>query len=179
MKRTLIVIGNAEPQEDQSAFIDQCDTVIRFNRTPYFDTGKTGCKTTVLCLFGIPYPKKGDEDLGLNRAVVDNSAWIWAQIELFAEPLERGYGVPRQKIEFINLANVRDLDEIQTENAKLIKRPSSGFQVLRYLAYATEYDDTEKFICGFTFEGGPLHQWEYEKKQVERYIELGLLSWVK
>lgn len=179
MKRTFVVIGNAEPQGDQSAFIDQCDTVIRFNRTPYFDTGKTGCKTTVLCLFGITYPVAGADIPGLNEFVVDNCEKIWAQTDLFAEPLEIGYGVPRHKIELANLTKVRDPDDIQSEHAPLITRPSSGFQMLRYMVNAVAYADTEKFIYGFTFEGGPLHQWEYEKEQVERYIELGLLSRVK
>jgi hypothetical protein len=31
MKKTLVVVGNAPPREDRSAFIDHCDVVVRFN----------------------------------------------------------------------------------------------------------------------------------------------------
>lgn len=179
MKRKLVVIGNAEPTEDHSAFIDQCDTVIRFNRTPFFDTGKTGSKTTILCLSGLNYPIIGGEIPGLNQFVVEDCNTIWAENDLFSKPLARGYGIASDKIHLMNLSGIRDPEEIQTKNSRLIKRPSSGFQALRYLVNCTLCADTDKFITGFTFEGGPLHQWEYEKEQVERYVELVLLSWVK
>lgn len=166
----LVVIGNAEPREDQSEFIDGCDTVIRFNRTPFFDTGKTGRKTTILCLFGIPYPIAGAIPQ-LHHGVVTTCETIWAETDLFAEPLARDYGVPQQKIECRTLNGIRDRFAVSNG----IIRPSSGFQVLRYLVNSSTFADTEKFIRGFTFQGGRCHQWEAEKRQVEHYLQRGLI----
>lgn len=164
----LVVIGNAEPTEDLSTQIDQCDMVVRFNYTPYFDTGTTGCKTTILCLFGVPYPE-GDEVPGLNTEVVKNSLGIWVGAPMFIGSLVRGYDVPRQKILLVSLP---EHDAYKTEQ---IVTPTSGFQVLRFLVNSPWFAVFDKFICGFTWQGGPKHPWEQEKRQVAHYVEIGLL----
>lgn len=174
-RKKLVVVGNAEPRENLSAFIDQCDTVIRFNRTPFFDTGKTGRKTTILCLHGIPYPSQG-EIPELNRTVAESCEMFWVETSLLVEPLQKGYNVQSQEIVVKMLKSIRDPIDRQISQAESITRPSSGFQVLRYLVNTSAFADFDKFFCCFTFQGGPCHQWELEKEQVARYVELGLLT---
>ena len=176
MTKRLIVVGNAEPGEDYSEFIDKCDVIIRFNFTPFFETTRTGLRTTILCLFGVPYPHEGEVPR-LNADIVGSCQTIWVESSVFFEPLTRGYSVPHRKIRLMPLHAVNDGYAI--EGAERIKRPSSGFQVLRYLvnsqAFAGGY---QKFICGFEWRGGDVHSWGIEKRQVARYLELKLLNTV-
>lgn len=172
MTETLVVVGNAEPQEDLSAFIDQCAVVIRFNSTPFFDTLRTGLSTTILCLFGVPYPRAG-EIPPLNAHIVRSCQTIWVETPAFFNPLRRGYEVPRQRIALMNLHAVHD--NYAADDAEPIQRPSSGFQVLRYLVNSPAFAGTRKFMCGFEWRGGAGHGWEQEKRQVAQYLKLGLL----
>jgi hypothetical protein len=171
--KTLIVVGNAEPQEDWSAFIDQCAVVIRFNFTPFFDTLRTGLNTTILCLFGVAYPRAG-EIPQLNADIVKRCQTIWVETPAFFDPLLRGYKISPQKITLINLHAVHD--NYAADEAEPIQRPSSGFRVLRYLVNSPEFAGTRKFICGFEWRGGRGHPWEQEKRQVAHYLNLGLLN---
>ena len=173
MTETLVVVGNAEPQADWSEFIDQCAVIIRFNFTPFFDTNRTGLSTTILCLFGVAYPHAG-EIPRLNADIVKSCQTIWAETPAFFDPLVRGYETPRQKITLMNLHAVHD--DYACDDAERIQRPSSGFQVLRYLVNSPAFAGTRKFICAFEWRGGSGHSWEQEKRQVARYLELGLLS---
>jgi hypothetical protein len=169
---TLVVVGNAEPRKDYSEFIDKCDVVVRFNFTPFFDTHRTGQRTTILCLFGVPYPC-GGEVPRLNGNIVKNCQTIWVQIPAFCDPLMKGYDIPREKIAVMDLHALHD--DYATSDAERIRRPSSGFQVLRYLVNSSEFAGYRRLICGFEWRGGG-HDWETEKRQAARYIELGLIK---
>jgi hypothetical protein len=173
MTETLIVVGNAEPQEDWSEFIDQCAVVIRFNFTPFFDTLRTGLNTTILCLAGVPYPRAG-EIPQLNAGIVKSCQTIWVETPAFFDPLLRGYKIPPQRITLMNLHAVHD--NYAAQDAEPIQKPSSGFQVLRYLVNSAAFAGHQKFICGFEWRGGSGHPWDQEKRQVARYLKLGLVS---
>lgn len=169
---TLVVVGNAKPQKDLADVIDQSAVVIRFNHTSFFETGWTGCKTTHLCLFGLPYPQAG-EIPRLNALVVESCASIWVEIESFVEPLVKGYKIPREKI---HLNAMRSVQDRYAKTATPITAPSSGFQVLRYLVNSPEHALYRKFICGFEWRGGGVHQWELEREQATHYLRMGLLE---
>jgi hypothetical protein len=173
--KTLVVVGNAEPRQDCSKFIDQCDVVIRFNFAPFFETRRTGRKTTILCLFGVPYPQAG-EIPQLNPGLVKRCQAIWVEISTFFDPLISEYSIPRQKIALMNLHSVHDNYAI--DDADRIDKPSSGFQVLRYLVNAPVFAEKNyrKFIYGFQWQGGAGHRWDVERRQVARYVELKLLK---
>jgi hypothetical protein len=175
MTKRLVVVGNAEPTEDCSKFIDQCDIVVRFNYTLFFETNRTGRRTTIFCLFGVPYPE-AREIPRLNADIVKNCQTIWVESSAFFEPLTRGYKVPREKIILMNLHVIKD--DYAIDGAERIARPSSGFQVLRYLVNrgAFAHGGYRKFICGFEWRGGGVHRWDVEKQQVARYVELKLLN---
>ena len=127
---TVVVVGNAEPRQDHSDFIDNSAVVIRFNYAPFFETGRTGRQTTFLCLFGVPYPNDG-EISQLNTHIVKSCKTIWVEIASFFEPLVRRYEIPREKIHLKPMYRIRDSYAI--DGAERITAPSSGFQVLRYL----------------------------------------------
>jgi hypothetical protein len=176
MKKRLIVVGNAEPRQDRSEFIDRCDVTIRFNLTPFFGIHKTGIRTTILCLFGLPYPD-GGEVPRLNRDIARSCHTIWVETPAFVDPLVRGYDVPRQRITLLDLHGVYDNHAI--EGAEQIERPSSGFQVLRYLVNSPAlFGEYRIFIYGFEWRGGARHTWELERRQAARYLELELLEYV-
>jgi hypothetical protein len=129
-----------------------------------------------LGLFGVPYPRAG-EIPQLNADIVKRCQTIWVETPAFFDPLLRGYKIPPQRITLINLHVVHD--NHAADEAEPTQRPSSGFQVLRYLRYlvnSPEFAGTRKFICGFEWRGGRGHPWEQEKRQVAHYLNLGLLN---
>jgi hypothetical protein len=173
MTKTLVVVGNAEPRENCSKLIDECDVVIRFNCAPFFEKNKTGLKTTILCLFGVPYPRPG-EIPRLNADIVMNCQTIWVESPAFFDPLVRRYEIPPQKITLMNLRGVNDDHAI--DGAERIKKPSSGFLVLRHLVNSAAFEGYRKYVCRFEWQGSHAHLWEMEKRQVGRYLELGFLK---
>ena len=173
MMTTVVVVGNAEPSSDYSEFIDNSDYVFRFNFTPFYETGKTGCLTTDLCLFGLPYPNAG-EIPRLNTHIVKNCRSVWVESPTFLQPLMWGYGIPREKIILRHLHGVRDRYAI--DGAERITAPSSGFQIVRYLVNESKFAACRKCICGFQWQGAENHLWDVEKKQAERYLDRGLLE---
>jgi hypothetical protein len=108
------------------------------------------------------------------QEIVKNCETIWAESPAFFDPLAQGYETPPQKIILMNLHNVNDGHAI--DRAERIKRPSSGFLVLRSLVNSSPFEGYRKYICGFEWRGGGGHPWEMEKRQVARYLELGLLK---
>jgi hypothetical protein len=170
------VVGNGEPRQDRSEFIDRCDVIIRFNLTPFLGTHMMGVRTTILCLFGLPHPNGGGV-LRLNRDIVRSCQTIWVENADFVDPLKRGYDIPRQRITLLDLHG--GADNCAIEGAEQIERPSSGFQVLRYLVNSPALlDEYRIFICGFEWRGGAGHAWELERRQAARYLELDLLKYV-
>jgi hypothetical protein len=95
----------------------------------------------------------------------------------FMDPLIRGYDIPRQKITLLDLHGVEYNHVI--EGAEQIERPSSGFQVLRYLVNSpAPFGEYRIFICGFEWRGGSGHDWELERLKAARYLGLNLLEYV-
>ena len=147
--------------------------VIRFNYTPFFEFGRTGRHTTVLCLFGVPYPHAG-EIPRLNTYIVKSCQSIWVEVAVFIEPLMRVYEVPQEHITLRYMSSIRDTYAI--DGTGRINLPSSGFQVLRYLVNSKEFAGYRKYIIGFEWKGGNRHMWEMEKNQVGYYLKSSLLE---
>lgn len=202
--KKLLIIGNADVNDDYARFVHSCDAVVRINLRKNHNTvhGTTGQKTDILCYTprAVHMVLNSDSDLehikgycsGVNRLWFlrpRRAYWVnrtflagffFRKERLFLDEgrafLKR-FQLERAGAEFFGTdlldAVVRKLWALNPSGMKPL--PSAGILVIERALACADFDNYDKYLLGFTFEGWEGHSWELEKKLVKEYCSKGRL----
>lgn len=165
---SIILVGNAEPKFDYSAYVEKHDLVIRFNLMPHEETEKVGQRTDILCLINALPPARNFIACEFAPPSV-KEVWFTNPYDtnIKDEILNSHWDRNKPTKQVTKDQLTRMVDKLYATN--LIKRPkeniivSSGFIVLNMLLEDPTYKDYNKTMICFTWEGWDGHPWVAEK----------------
>lgn len=194
--KRMVILGNAPMTMDMSEYIDSADLVVRFNECQNYGIG-TGTRADILCInnFGQPaeewikyrtYQKlpfighirevwlPRNASLLEHRKTVKDRHFDPSRFrDLGDELIDSNQLQDKTVVRFSNELNAQVLSELKALSSSQFREPSTGILAISYILSERRFDDYQKVMLGFTFEGWKGHPWSSEKALVEHRIAEG------
>ncbi|MBU3694719.1 MAG: hypothetical protein FGM40_07825 [Rhodocyclaceae bacterium] len=204
--KNLVVVGNAPLTIDYSDLIDSSDVVVRMNECKNYSSFAGG-KTTIICVnnMGPPAWRYAHDKSFQNSPLCRKADEYWFVRSMAVHEAFRAKYCPRYPREKIyDMTDI--IIESNGLQSKICRRfspyfnkivfsvlikaylnnrskgqwfviPSTGFFAIQFILSEPSFQDFQKHLVGFGFEGWPGHPWRSEKKIVSDYTRDGLLRY--
>ena len=179
MKR-LVIVGNAPPCRNISAFIDGCDFIVRMNNARNFSTGKVGIKTDALALRCSAGNMK-------KRILNTNSLVFASAIELWPESMNSVFVSYVEKFS-AHAKVVRQLQKVFAWPQG--SKPDIGIITIENVMRMSEFGCYRIFACLLPIDSNIIcedkiashstaHDFEETSRRIMMHIESGSLTYIK
>lgn len=193
--KKLVFVGNAALSDDNIAFIEECDFVVRFNER----NSMTGSgRTDLLFATNIGRPAQRFcerrpfielscdicfvRDEGVHREHFEQVRSLYpeysdADLDDFSEAIIEANHLEREKVLRVPAQSNRlTFEKLQATAKEPFYCPSTGIMAIEHVLSCPDYLEFEKHIVGFTFEGWEGHPWNAERALIAAHEEAGLLT---
>ena len=175
--KSLVIVGNAPVKKDYSEFIDSCEQVIRFNRTPHYSNNRSGNKTSILCLRNVGRSAGevfASSKQALNSNVVKQAQEIWfgRKHELNSKIIRTHCMEEKYIWNITSELRQKIREDIQSlvPTVRVGTDFSLGMLATANVLYSSRFNYFKKYMLGFTWQGCSDHPWRYEKVLCEKYF---------
>jgi len=189
--KKIAIVGNANLKSDQSALIDSCDFVVRFNNCRNYGNN-SGTKVSAVCITNTTLTDIKDFDYNLkDRTFHKDISEIWFPRSIpVHKRINHQYDYEDASESIVEVNNLHSCkivhfsDEMNENVFRLIREngkkpficPSSGILAIEYILGEDRFKEYNKFVFGFNFYmrgedilGWYGHPWRIEKKIVLTY----------
>jgi hypothetical protein len=164
--KRIAVIGNAEPTGDVSKMVDSADTVIRFNSSPYFQSGLTGKHTDILCVrsFGEIGEKfaNGSEKINPQVILACHTVWFVGEKGGWTPKIINRFMLEDTQHVHFTSEHMFAVDKLLHKFGGASQGSSLGTMAIVFLLSRPEFKHCSIELFCFGFEGWQGHPWKQE-----------------
>lgn len=172
-KKSVIVVGNAQPSKNLTSLIEAHDIVVRFNHVQYLDSSWVGHRTDILVVQNMDTRYKN------GNATLEE----WAELVVLSENPVKDYS---EKIIASNKWKGRKYEVVYTDFLEIRKKlnatgGSSGISIIEWMLHGKKKEIFHlpiNVVC-FEWKGWSGHAWKEEKLLCYKYEEEGKIKIIR